>query len=251
MPDASCMPKGCAIEWALEGVRALLTHKIASVFSMFRVINKEKLRFFVFFVVSFILGGLGLLLPCIKAYKDDLNVVEAWNQLLFGGNGYTFAAAILAGAGAFVVNDIVEWRKTSFVGVRVFAGLTLLLIFLWLIFLLTPHFDHMPPWSTRADRAAEVTVSSGNPATTTKGVTSSSASEKANLSSSGLSPTIRVATFDTWQTTSLAIAMLFSIWLFCLQNSEKHYEHFPSLLDDRNQLIKKAGKSSGTSRIKM
>lgn len=95
-----------------------------------QVIPKEKIRFFCFVVANFVLGTVGLTVPVI--FGEGKHVF--WSLMNEGG-GYSVAIAIVSAASLFLLNNAFDRTPTSFVRLRVMAGvISILLLFVLALF---------------------------------------------------------------------------------------------------------------------
>src|SRR5262245_9180285 len=93
---------------------------VRDAFGLFGLIRREPLRFAVYASVNIVAGSLGLLAPIAAGLYMDPGPIRDITRVLKDGNGYTFALALLATSGAFLVNDVIDRRQTSYVKLRIF-----------------------------------------------------------------------------------------------------------------------------------
>lgn len=193
-----------------------VTNTIWEAIRLFTVIRREPARFTVYSFVNILAGALGLLAPIAAGLylSPDLPLPRHLTDVLRDGNGYTFALALLTASGAFLLNDLIGRKKTSYVNLRIVAGCFAIGLLLFLAF-----------YSGMHSFAKLSQVASSGPAM-----------PMTKSASTGYAWTNR----ETWQAWLTAIAVAYAIWLFCLQHVDDHEDYYKDLRDNRDKLIRRS-----------
>jgi len=190
-----------------------IANKLWEATRLFTVIYREPARFAVYLLVNIIAGALGLLAPIATGLYIDPDLLRDVTSVMRDGNGYTFALALLAASGAFLINDAVARKKTSYVNLRIIAGCLALTLLLCLAF-----YSGMHSFAKFSETAFQA-IGPG--------------------SRSG-APNYVWTSRETWQAWLLLAVVGYAIWLFCLRHVDDHEDYYQDLRDKRSKLIRRS-----------
>lgn len=123
----------------------------------FLVVPKNKVRFWAFIVINCFFGAFGILCPLVVSAYGASGMTQGFWNILYDGNGYTFAVALLAAASYFLIGDAIAARKTSFTSLRISAALFGIVWLIWLSISASAHMSFPSDPSKYPGSAAAIT----------------------------------------------------------------------------------------------
>lgn len=196
--------------------------RLREALGLFGIVRREPLRFAVYSSVNILIGALGIIAPIAAGLYLAPGPVRDLTRVLQDGNGYTFALALLATSSAFLANDVIDRRKTSYVGLRVFAAGGALALLLTLASFSGVHFA-AKVLQALAPATAQLTFK-----------------DDAMRQWTGR---------ETWQAGLVLMTVAYGIWLFCLQRIDAYDDFAQGFRDKRSELIIRANEASSGSGI--
>jgi len=107
---------------------------VNNLFDAYRLISKRPAEFWLFLVVNFVLGGLGLWLGPVAAAFASRDVGEEFVKSLSGSTGYFLSIALIASSASFFVREYISNKSVdAFREIKSILGLA---VFVWILLLL-------------------------------------------------------------------------------------------------------------------